>query len=234
MKIISNFKDYYDSAAGLGIDESVIYVRKKEEIGRFPRIARPSIPYVNHENMFDGFKLRKGFRRFFGEPEKSKSSFYLTGYLIGVAGQIYSCLKITSRNQSEKFKILHSLEEFNFVFEKVETKSWYYRDLFMPEKFFSAPLTDIKQKNFFQQYKVPVFNLELTFNEHPLLIVNDQLKRLEFYKVIDPFTAFNNISGFISGILGSKENEIVKIDDKHLLFAKGFDNWSFKKQKKIK
>jgi hypothetical protein len=153
MKIISKFKDYYDSAAGFGIDDTIMYVRTQKEI--VLRTSLLSIPKVNHENSFGGYRVRPAFKSFFGEPIKYEGSFYLTGCLIGIAGQIFVCLKVTHRQDERKYKYLH-------------------------------------------------------------------------------FTAFNNIAGFISGVLGSKEHEMVHINDKDMLVAKGFDQWSFRTMKSKK
>ena len=52
----------------------------------------------------------------------------------------------------------------------------------------------------------------------------------EFYKVIDAFTAFQEISMFIGGVLGIGEKEIVEIEDKYKIGQHGFDKWSFRKE----
>jgi hypothetical protein len=232
MKIISKFKDYYDSAAGFGIDDTIMYVRTQKEI--VLRTSLLSIPKVNHENSFGGYRVRPAFKSFFGEPIKYEGSFYLTGCLIGIAGQIFVCLKVTYRQDERKYKYLHSIAGFNEIFEKTKDRHFFYHEKFSAENFFAYLLTSLKQMDIFQLYKVPVFVIRLSHNTPPLLTLNDELKALEFYKVVDPFTAFNNISGFISGVLGSKEHEMVHINDKDMLVAKGFDQWSFRTMKSKK
>jgi hypothetical protein len=55
------------------------------------------------------------------------------------------------------------------------------------------------------------------------------LKELKFWKVLDSFSAFQEIDQFISGVL-TKTEEIKPIEDKYLIKQKGFDKWSFRKK----
>jgi hypothetical protein len=51
------------------------------------------------------------------------------------------------------------------------------------------------------------------------------LKRLGFAKALDPYTAFQELSMWIGGVLGGTSPEIVTIkDDKTLIEGHGFDN----------
>jgi hypothetical protein len=51
------------------------------------------------------------------------------------------------------------------------------------------------------------------------------LKRLDFVRALDPYTAFQELSMWIGGVLGGTSPEIVTIkDDKTLIEGHGFDN----------
>ena len=51
------------------------------------------------------------------------------------------------------------------------------------------------------------------------------LKQLGFAKAVDPYTAFQELSMWIGGVLGGTSPEIVTIkDDKTLIEGHGFDN----------
>jgi len=55
------------------------------------------------------------------------------------------------------------------------------------------------------------------------------LKQYAFARMADPFTAFQEIQMYISGVLGTNENDMVQISDTDMRDAKGHDNMSFKK-----
>jgi len=57
----------------------------------------------------------------------------------------------------------------------------------------------------------------------------DSLKRIGFAKALDPYTAFQELSMWIGGILGGTSPEIVRIiDDKVLIENHGYDKHSFR------
>lgn len=67
---------------------------------------------------------------------------------------------------------------------------------------------------------------------YDMVEINPILKDLDFAGVVDPFTAFQEISMFLSGVLGINEPEMIEISDKHKRDAKGFDDKSFKTRSK--
>jgi hypothetical protein len=61
---------------------------------------------------------------------------------------------------------------------------------------------------------------------------NPCLRLYGFQQAKDPFMAFQEIGQFISGVMGSGEKEIVKISDKDMISKKGFNEWSFRRQRR--
>lgn len=49
------------------------------------------------------------------------------------------------------------------------------------------------------------------------------LQDLNFQKVKDPYTAFQEVQAYKFGVLGCNENEVVTISDKDRIAGKGFD-----------
>jgi hypothetical protein len=59
------------------------------------------------------------------------------------------------------------------------------------------------------------------------------LSEWEFYKIKDVYTAFQDISMYISGVLGTQSPELIKIDNNTKIHKHGFDvKKSFRKRKK--
>ena len=62
------------------------------------------------------------------------------------------------------------------------------------------------------------------------LVTNAQLKDFQFAKMKDPFTAFQDIYMYISGVLGVDAKPMVQISDKDLAHKRGHGGkYSFKK-----
>ena len=66
------------------------------------------------------------------------------------------------------------------------------------------------------------------------LFYNPILKDYEFFKVVDAFQAFQELSMFISGVLGGQSPKMVEISDNIRIEKHGFDKMSFRKEKKTK
>lgn len=60
------------------------------------------------------------------------------------------------------------------------------------------------------------------------------LKDVKFFKVKDPYTAFQELDMYISGVLGQQAKEVINISDKDRIVQHGFDNSSFRKEPQIK
>lgn len=86
----------------------------------------------------------------------------------------------------------------------------------------------------FRDNRVPVFVAKyygrrsyLGFR-HPI-ICNGLLRELEFFRVFDPYTAFQEIAMHVGGVLGAPNKPVPEVSDKDMVSAKGFNEWSFRK-----
>lgn len=55
------------------------------------------------------------------------------------------------------------------------------------------------------------------------------LADVKFYKLKDPFTTFQELDMYISGVLGQQGKEVDNISDKDRIHQRGFDEYSFRK-----
>lgn len=58
---------------------------------------------------------------------------------------------------------------------------------------------------------------------------NPVLRDCNFARLVDPFTAFQEIAMYLSGVMGVSEKEIVVLNDKEKIAKHGMDKWSFRK-----
>jgi hypothetical protein len=61
-------------------------------------------------------------------------------------------------------------------------------------------------------------------------VVDANLKELSFQKVLDPFTAYQELEMWIGGVIGQNP-EPAEVSDKVKIQQHGFDEWSFRKHK---
>lgn len=221
MLILSKFHDYYDTAIAFGVDKTIVYDRKQEELERhsvlrFDRSSR----YSSHQILSD------------------KHVYTYQRHVIGFTGNIYPILEITKytkrwsqADREIETKFFYNNTELEQYFNDEEMKntiSWWsgFEDLPFGKvntKTFFSQDTWSKYKDTFIKHKVPVFLLS---NEE--LVLNPTLKDYKFAKIKDPFTAFQDIMQYISGVLGVGEPNMVDISNNDMRDKKGFNNWSFK------
>lgn len=221
MLITSDFHDYYDVIMAQGVDKSIVYNRKQEifytkdepkQISGVPVISqeRSYYPYDQIPNLF----------------------------LIGCCGKFYPAISFHASGDSIGSTILYTPEQVRNVAD--------------------ISLTGSTRKHFFGMnrkshwFKSPAENVEIFFKQHPIIekpepfiaikapiivrqafspssvTVNAKLADYQFYKVIDPYTLFQEISMFISGVLGIEPKETVQISDIDMAAKKGFNEKSFR------
>ena len=203
MRIISNFRDYYDGVMKTGMDRNVVYVRETKEV---------LIP--------DDFEVY-----YHNSTEYTYSLRYL-----GFCGQIYRLATITNSRLNFR-KNYYNLEDFkkeslalgatsNWDF----TQRWWKGSIV---KFFEEDPSKLLE--FFHKYQTPVFLVQESSERHKQkLILNPCLQIYKFQTVKDSYTTYQDIFQYVAGVLNSPENKMVKISDKDKISKHGFDKWSFR------
>jgi hypothetical protein len=216
MKLHTDFHDYYDNAVGYGIDEKVHYNRFTKEVE------------INI---------------------KTKADFppsYLEAYLLGFCGNIYP-VTILRRFSKSIYSWENDFEDnptveifYAYSFEEGEEKylEWNKfssgfgysnnREYLKVRQFFMD--WSFQSDEIFLKHQVPVWLVKLETNREKGLI-NPKLKDYGFNRIKDSFTAFQEISMYLSNIL-VEQKEVVKIEDKYRIEQHGFDlKTSFRKEK---
>ena len=235
MRIFSKHKDYYDSVQAYGADPITVYNRKKsiveknktEQILKNPLIKNliEQLPSISRSRNTDQY------------PALSDQA------VIFFCGKFYLCFvfnyKETKNSYCYNFIQIEDVirqwgskkqKEFWFN-KKSDTYLWH-----MPLKDQIPKIFDYMSKNQTNPYLlqlhhelgVPVFSL--AFGQHAWEItLNPVLKQYRFYKIFDTYRAYQEISMFISGVLGGQSPPIVEISDQTRIDKHGFDEWSFRK-----
>lgn len=202
MKIISSFRDYYDSASAFGIDETVIYERHFECVTN---------------DYWSTLPLELGSRFV---PLNYAILFYC-GEIKPFLIKRRHCLKTNEYID----KYYWSEEEIKEVIKEVfptKGKFDWEADMFRSRwEQYKKRRCNENPIDVHRKYNSPLI---LYAGEH--IYINPCLKELGFKQ--NAAQTFNEISSFLSGILGSKENDIIEVSNEQKILQHGFDDHSFR------
>jgi hypothetical protein len=237
MKIQSSFKDYYDGSASLGVDVDVVFRRETSTIQVENGCFLADLPQHFPDNLGEIDEFDYSDAAIILQNKKTFVQFLVIGFCgnlhvaavnskpentpqheIAYFGAAIAALdwsnKPRNRRPSERQIILEMLRLFHQkqdidVFKKLKAP------IFLTE--IRAPLTRYETKN-----------LGLYAQKFEL---NPCLKNIQFFKEKDPFSTFQEIQGFISGVLGQKnEDSMIEISNNSKILKAGFDlKTSFRK-----
>lgn len=237
MLLISKFHDYYDSALAGGVDKTIVYRRNTKEIERpdwmkatvwFPELvgrSRWSGNYVDYTKDFSA-KMKSGLIR----------KYELKVFIIGFCGKAYKGVRLSKDSDySSEYQPTYHYTSASIELE-MQRLGIKYRDKdvncfdFTPKE--CIQMVDAKYVSFssFGEYSFG----EYRYGTNYLATINPILKEFKFYRAVDTYTAFQEIAMYISGVIGTGENNTITISDKDMRDAKGFDDWSFKNPTRVK
>jgi len=225
MRIISKFKDYYDNAQAFGQDQSMVYHRITTEI----ELSETAIP----EELFRNIRSVS-----IGDNRDEYSAEFI---LVGFCGKIYPIVKISkSYSYKPTYHYAVSVDDVHRIADKLnipkktiekwdDKQSWWSRALTLTE--FFARSGDDRYLDLFTDNKYVSF---LIYDCEPYkrniqFIINPDLSKTGLVQLIDPYAAFQEISMFLGGVLGSEAAPMVEIEDKYRIEGHGYDKWSFRK-----
>lgn len=231
MYIISKNKDYYDGVVGtMGVDKTIVYERstiETEDSKDMPKEFQPSINQ-SWNNRRDNHFLNVGYMR-----TESKKYNDVDSFIIGFCGKLYLGWKFyyNVKKIDERSVIVDAVKTdiiYGFENAKKYLKSGFWKDTTQEDIDYILKYDSI---NMFRTLNSPIFIYDTSRPSNgSTLIINPILKDYEFYKVVDSFTAFQEIQMFIGGVLGIGEKEIIEVEDKYKIPQHGFDKWSFRKE----
>lgn len=252
MRIISKTTDYYDSIQSYGLDSAIVFVRNEIELTSSEvrdallngRVKKEPVT-VDVLRMLLGSEVpqkKHRFGRVLWEGLDSRLGFFV----IGFCGHFFPCVKAQhSRSTFDKGAndlFFFSGDDPGVIDEFVETLSSNakpHESYIEPAKRKINRFLDLEFKSsveLFHRLQSPiiVFNVTDCYRVDKdcniVLTVNANLADYKFFRVKDPFTAFQDIGQYLSGVLGNLEDSGSEISDQDMRDAKGFDDWSFKKR----
>lgn len=234
MRIISKFKDYYDGGAVYGVDTERNFVRETKEIS-LPR-SKGSSNDIEHIGGFleiigfcgEIYVLINGSSKGFGDDWYRHPKEYIL-----YDDEILEYVFIDDRGYGPNFYRFdwESAKKHTLNTEEKKKRLRMF-GISLPEKY-DILKKSTQLKSLFLEYKTPIFHIKKYGNEYNLTL-NPRLKDYAFYKIKNTIQAFQEIEMFSSNILVSDTNVDVPVGgDIVVRDSKGFDKWSFRKEKKI-
>lgn len=230
MRIFSTFHDYYDSASSHGVDTSIIFNRKEEVI----HLTRTELNKNDYLRGIASIKI----------PHKAYIEARSTNQLHGVIGfcgkcypfiQVYDKYCYTSNDinnsipEKDSLNVYHTKQVRDF-FNSTKNIAYEYSDTFRKHYWDNCVnyFNHLTFDDTFRHLKTPTFAMILSWN-NVKIIINPRLKDYDFQKVKDSYTAFQDISMYLSNQMVDTTEIQQNIPDTILAEKKGFDKWSFRK-----
>lgn len=241
MRIISNFRDYYDCMQANGFDPMIVY-------GRTKRPQFINLPSYSREHRYPDH----GWSGIGNEFEYETAS-------IGFCGKFYLLFNIYDCSVSRHIPALqaYTIEDIDKFVEKNFSKKqdnlyWGREDKWakITLRVFTRGmiLSAIKRFNN-PQYSPSPEGTEAQFidNNTPIIVnhkpkedgapqgkcyittYDDCLKDYGFYKVMEPWRAYQELSMFVGGPLVNKRKLVPEMDNKTKVASHGFDKYSFRR-----
>lgn len=216
MRIISEFRDYYDGVQRFGQADDLLYLRKPSEI-------ESPIKFPNIERSWTRNPIQ-WYRKFVG--------------FCGVLYPVVYMRRWEGWGNEKPYIACHSLEDADEFCEehlkKRERESW------LSSKSLSFSLTRRQLLEFLAECDSLKNNYARLFDSAPIFVThyhdgkmwikyNARLADVEFFRVFDPYQAYQMLYQFLSN-QAKPEKPIPHIDDKTMAEAKGFNRWSFRKE----
>jgi hypothetical protein len=231
MRIISDYHDYYDSIQGMGVDKECVYVRKIQEI---PFIQKRDYNFFTKDIPIGRYTTRSNY-------QTNHDANY---FIIGFCGEVYPIVQIDlykkdgfSYTRYSFFKKTWKKGEIRTLLNETEdpkNRRWFKTVEQEVSDFLHKQYKDWKEM--FYTHKVPIFvaGRHRGCGQENCIELNGELKPLQFYKVKDPYTAYQDVYQFISGVLGLNAPKTVEISDASKITKHGFDKWTFRTMPKNK
>lgn len=225
MYIISKKKDFYDGVVGsMGIDKTLIYERTDDD----SKIVKE----FSFDNKSYSFTQNNPFLRIGHTVVKPDHKKYFNSslFIIGFCGKLYL-----------GWKFFYKVKSYNNYIEETKTDIIYGYDNakkhLKTDGYSSSNIIDdinyvlnYDSIDIFRKINAPVFIYNDVRRGQGVLTTNPILKDWEFYRIVDSFSAFQEISMFLGGVLGTNEKSVIEIEDKYRISQYGFNKWSFRRE----
>lgn len=251
MKIISKHRDYYDSVMAHGVDTMRTYMRTTYEIAADDKNKKAEAL----RPLYDMVLRIPYTERYRG---KFPDEFYVKPFIIAFCGKAYFGIRV--RNHLTSSWPGDPAKWTKFFFDPQSYRDWVnteapksLRQTFQ-EKHGTHPWRERDYKDIRNDSVNEHFNIVDAFEDHkpfheigePVILLdrssrgdryqctlatmNPVLKDWGFVKVKDPFTAYQEIDMYLSGVIGAAHPPMIEVANDVRIAKHGFNDRSFRKE----
>lgn len=210
MRIISSFKDYYDSLQDY---DSKIWIRETNIIS------------LNNKTLYDKLELSNHVK---SEKINNNSYKHILPIIFGYCGNYYKYYLNILINIDIRTSQINILDNHTYIIEQVE-KGNHKSNWWMGSSFYDKDISFLNNENLFTLYNTPIMIIyELSYKLKSLsVLLNPSLKKYGLHKLKNVSQTYQDIEMYIEGVL-SNNNEYPVLQDKHRQGSR-FDKYSFRK-----
>lgn len=241
MRIISKTRDYYDSGAAFGVDQTTVFERKSVIVKQTDPDYKTLSSYIDiPSNVFSKFY---GMGVYYNSTPNINGKYRKLKYLdyryhrfsIIVAGVKYCGKILVPRdwfsNANSEVKYFWTKAEYNDwiktqIDEDFHDQFASSEDDFKPS---ALPLND-SEKEYLLENRIVSISLNIrddNFNKD-IVINGDNLVLYGVQRIVDATTMFHNIDQWIS-MMNDPSRKMIEISDKDKIAKHGMDKTSFRK-----
>lgn len=221
MRIISKHHDYYDSCLAYGQDESVVYSRSTQEFD----VRGKDIPTIL-QTLRDICQKDDRTRYLDCDLSDKKFRYKFEPISLFFCGKLYNGFEVvktpkgSTKVESSDYiwNVNECISLFDSLGEYLNKRTWMWsnhtkRDVIGLWYTPSQPNIEFMIEN-----KVTC----VLVTRHKI-VIDPCLKNLQFYRVFDSYSAYQELDTWISGTLSYPQNMMVSIGDKYRIEQHGFD-----------
>ncbi len=227
MRLLTNFKDYYDGVQALGFDDNIVYRRI------------PEVVNLGHQGTSDDLLTEKLIRVNLPHSRRISNGESWERVVVGVCGKLYLGIRHKTLipgtwPQKYNHKYYYDTNSLKKAFPGRSasgpkyTPSWVKSYVGYPD----LGLFDDNCDEVFVRLGVPIFIYDATagtgldYSKREIkvtgIVKNANLKEAEFYKVVPDYQIFQELEMYLGNVLVTRD-EIPVMDDKQKIASHGFD-----------
>lgn len=260
MRIISDYKDYYDSAQMYGQDPTLVYSRRRETFTREWRRgqwidAANTVPPAHHDtvkSLIDHLFTLPRMLVHLVNKAAEPLPLPLTLKLVGFCGFLHPAIGVDKQTFYAPDKMLTGISDDCLDAIHINRRTLTESLNFAPKGFVpglrrmkpltheswqlkTQPIIGKRVDDLFIQFNCPTFVIvRIPIDDFAFRVectLNPVLKVEQFQKLRGPAETFQEISMYLGNQLAPKPDPISRISDDIMRDQKGFDQWSFRRHK---
>lgn len=228
MRIISDFRDYYDSVQGQGFDDKVVYRRETR------RFVHPYLSVNNRWQRVNGseqelveadVRMLPAFHEVRPRPHTLERNPWISSYaeagMLYLAGRAYPFWTLT---RAEDKSLVHSFEP---AFAELVTQDEKPRRTYFGDRFTAfTPWKDWLADHWGREVDPAVHfrhGSPMVLYYADARIVDPCLREHDFQKALDPYTVFQEIDMFLGGVMADVGDPPSPQTDREKIASHGMD-----------